>query len=178
MGLNSEGGLFFVSYLDPKVQICKTDLVFEDLFASPDGSFVCGLSGPFLVFWDLDQNGPVDHGPLETPQKFGPQVQKIKLGKGHCIILTDLGEVQIWTPKSSSGPLETPTTLKGVKIVDVACGGTVAGMGDAFYLALSDTGLVYSWGDGDFGKLGRGGSDCSKTPRIIDKLQGLNVDKV
>ena len=75
MGLNSEGGLFFVSYLDPKVQICKTDLVFEDLFASPDGSFVCGLSGPYLVFWDLDQNGPVDQGPLET-HKFGPQVQK------------------------------------------------------------------------------------------------------
>ena len=51
-------------------------------------------------------------------------------------------------------------------------------MGDNFYLALSDTGLVYSWGDGDFGKLGRGGSDPSKTPRIVDKLQGLPVEKI
>ena len=177
LGLDSEGGLFFVSYLEPKVQFCKTDLAFEDLFASVDGLFVCGVSGPYLVFWDLDQNSPVDQGPSET-YKLGLQVQKIQVGKGHCIILTEQGEVFIWTPKSTSGPLETPTTLKGVTIVDVACGGTVAGMGDAFYLALSDTGLVYSWGDGDFGKLGRGGSDCSKTPRIVDKLQGLNVDKV
>ena len=107
------------------------------------------------------------------------------MAKGHCIILTDLGEVYIWTPRSQNGPqrvsspLETQTpsivtTLKGVKIIDVACGGSIS-MGDQFYLALSDTGLVYSWGDGDFGKLGRGGSDPSKTPRIVEKLQGLQV---
>ena len=112
MGLNSEGGLFFVSYLDPKVQICKTDLVFEDLFASPDGSFVCGLSGPYLVFWDLDQNGPVDQGPLET-HKFGPQVQKVQVGKGHCIILTVLVR-SIFGPQSLQvDPWRPPPPSKG-----------------------------------------------------------------
>lgn len=36
----------------------------------------------------------------------------------------------------------------------MACGSR-----DAQTLALSDDGLVWSWGDGDFGKLGRGGSE-------------------
>lgn len=37
----------------------------------------------------------------------------------------------------------------GVRVTDVACG-----CGDAQTLAVTDNGLVYSWGDGDYGKLG------------------------
>jgi len=37
---------------------------------------------------------------------------------------------------------------------------------------------VWSWGDGDYGKLGRGGSDGCKTPKLIEKLQDLDVVKV
>jgi E3 ubiquitin-protein ligase HERC2 len=40
------------------------------------------------------------------------------------------------------------------------------------------TGAVYSWGDGDYGKLGRGGSDGCKTPKVIEKLMGQDVVKV
>ena len=40
------------------------------------------------------------------------------------------------------------------------------------------TGGVYSWGDGDYGKLGRGGSDGCKSPKLIEKLSGLDVIKV
>lgn len=29
------------------------------------------------------------------------------------------------------------------------------------------SGAVWSWGDGDFGKLGRGGSEGSKSPKVI-----------
>ncbi|KAL1138807.1 hypothetical protein AAG570_008869, partial [Ranatra chinensis] len=61
----------------------------------------------------------------------------------------------------------------GQHIVDVACGS-----GDAQTLAVTDTGLVYSWGDGDYGKLGRGGSDGSKLPKLIERLQGIHVTRV
>jgi len=37
---------------------------------------------------------------------------------------------------------------------------------------------VWSWGDGDYGKLGRGGSDGCKTPKLIEKLQDLDIVKV
>jgi len=50
--------------------------------------------------------------------------------------------------------------------MDVACGS-----GDAQTIAVTDSGNVYSWGDGDYGKLGRGSSDGSKVPKLVDKLQ-------
>ena len=53
-----------------------------------------------------------------------------------------------------------------MRVLDVSCGS-----GDAQTLAVTDSGSVYSWGDGDYGKLGRGGSDGSKVPKLIDKLQ-------
>ena len=64
----------------------------------------------------------------------------------------------------------------GVKVIDISCGGCLQ-IGDAFFMALTETGLVYSWGDADFGKCGRG-SEVTKTPRIIEKLQGLQVEKI
>lgn len=39
--------------------------------------------------------------------------------------------------------------LKDYFIVDIACGS-----GDAQTLAVTNTGLVFSWGDGGYGKLG------------------------
>ncbi|CAJ0961826.1 unnamed protein product, partial [Ranitomeya imitator] len=65
------------------------------------------------------------------------------------------------------------TGLKGLKVVDVSCGS-----GDAQTLAVTENGQVWSWGDGDYGKLGRGGSDGCKTPKLIEKLQDLDIIKV
>ena len=40
------------------------------------------------------------------------------------------------------------------------------------------TGTVWSWGDGDYGKLGHGGNDGCKVPKVIDKLQSFGVMRV
>ena len=53
-------------------------------------------------------------------------------------------------------------SLAGVHIVHVQCGSE-----DAHTLALDDTGRVWSWGDGEYGKLGRGGADSCKVPKVI-----------
>ena len=45
-------------------------------------------------------------------------------------------------------------------------------------LRLLISGAVYSWGDGDYGKLGRGGSDGCKAPKVIERLMGQDVIKV
>lgn len=58
-------------------------------------------------------------------------------------------------------------------IVKIACGS-----GDAHSLCITSQGKVYSWGDGDYGKLGRGGSDGSKIPRLVEKLQNVEVKEV
>lgn len=63
--------------------------------------------------------------------------------------------------------------LQDYKVIDVACGS-----GDAQTLCVTDDDNVWSWGDGDYGKLGRGGSDGCKVPLKIDSLAGLGVIKV
>ena len=45
-------------------------------------------------------------------------------------------------------------TLKDEKVTCIACGS-----GDAQTLCSVASGGVYSWGDGDYGKLGRGGNE-------------------
>ena len=64
-------------------------------------------------------------------------------------------------------------SLNGENVIQVACGSR-----DAQTLCLTDEGLVYSWGDGDFGKLGRGGSDGCSVPRLVEKLNGHNIIKI
>ena len=63
--------------------------------------------------------------------------------------------------------------LAGQRVIQVALGSR-----DAQTLALTDKGIVYSWGDGDFGKLGRGGSEGCSTPHQIDRLSNLDVSQI
>lgn len=63
--------------------------------------------------------------------------------------------------------------LQGHRVIDVACGS-----GDAQTLCLTDDDMVWSWGDGDYGKLGRGGSDGCKIPMKVKQFtqrSGLEV---
>lgn len=55
--------------------------------------------------------------------------------------------------------------LQGHRVIDVACGS-----GDAQTLCLTDDDMVWSWGDGDYGKLGRGGSDGCKIPMKVRRI--------
>ena len=64
-------------------------------------------------------------------------------------------------------------SLVGQRVVQVACGSR-----DAQTLALTDEGLVYSWGDGDFGKLGRGGSEGCSIPHNVERLNGQGVVQI
>ncbi|KAH3837497.1 hypothetical protein DPMN_110888 [Dreissena polymorpha] len=49
---------------------------------------------------------------------------------------------------------------------------------DGHTLALSRNGEVFSWGDGDYGKLGHGNNSTQKFPKLIAGLSGIMVKQV
>lgn len=63
--------------------------------------------------------------------------------------------------------------LLGHRVIQVACGSR-----DAQTLALTEDGFVFSWGDGDFGKLGRGGSEGCFIPHQVERLNNVGVIQI
>ncbi|XP_043927990.1 E3 ubiquitin-protein ligase HERC2 [Protopterus annectens] len=163
--------------------------------AHPDGQHYLALSGTGEVFsWGCGEGGRLGHGDtvsLEEPKVIaafagkqpGKQIVHIACGSTYSAAVSADGELYTWGRgnygRLGHGSSEDQTVpmlvsgLMGLKVIDVSCGS-----GDAQTLAVTDNGQVWSWGDGDYGKLGRGGSDGCKTPKLIEKLQDLDIVKV
>ncbi|XP_067888501.1 probable E3 ubiquitin-protein ligase HERC1 isoform X5 [Heterodontus francisci] len=76
--------------------------------------------------------------------------------------------------QGNSDDLHTPTVIAAlqgyvVKHLATSCGS------DGHSMALTESGEVFSWGDGDYGKLGHGNSERQRRPRQIEALQGEDV---
>uniref|UniRef100_A0A1A8PRE6 E3 ubiquitin-protein ligase HERC2 n=3 Tax=Nothobranchius rachovii TaxID=451742 RepID=A0A1A8PRE6_9TELE len=155
------------------------------------GKHCLALSSEGEVYsWGEAEDGKLGHGnrsPCDRPRVIeslrGVEVVDIAAGGAHSACITASGELFTWG-KGRYGRLghgdsedqlkpKLVDALQGHRVIDVACGS-----GDAQTLCLTDDDMVWSWGDGDYGKLGRGGSDGCKVPMKIDCLTGLGVLKV
>lgn len=140
--------------------------------------------------WGEGEDGKLGHGNrlnLDKPKLIevlrSKKIRDIACGSSHSAAITSSGELYTWGlgEYGRLGHGDNVTQLKpkqvkalvGHRIVQVACGSR-----DAQTLALSDEGLVFSWGDGDFGKLGRGGSEGCTVPHNIERLNSLGVIQI
>ncbi|XP_037554244.1 E3 ubiquitin-protein ligase HERC2 [Nematolebias whitei] len=197
--LSSSGAVYTQNYkstaLAPMLVYGLSSRKILKLAAHPDGQHYLALSSNGEVFsWGCGDGGRLGHGDtsyLEEPtmiaafsgKQNGKHVVHVACGSTYSAAITSDGELFTWGRgnygRLGHGSSEDQTipmlviALKGHKVVDVACGS-----GDAQTLAVTENGQVWSWGDGDYGKLGRGGSDGCKTPKLVEKLQDLDIVKV
>ena len=155
------------------------------------GKHCLALSGDGDVFsWGEGDDGKLGHdnkNSCDRPRVIealrGKDIVDISCGGAHSAAITSTGELYTWG-KGRYGRLghgdsddqmkpKLVEALLGYRVVDVACGS-----GDAQTLAITDDDNVWSWGDGDYGKLGRGGSDGCKVPMKVESLAGLGAIKV
>ncbi|CAH1776574.1 unnamed protein product, partial [Owenia fusiformis] len=155
------------------------------------GKHCLALSSEGEVYsWGEAEDGKLGHGnrsPCDRPRVIeslrGKEIVGIAAGGAHNACITASGELYTWG-KGRYGRLghgdsedqakpKLVESLKGYRVIDVACGS-----GDAQSLCITDNDCVWSWGDGDYGKLGRGGSDGCKVPTKVDVLMGVGVIKV
>lgn len=111
------------------------------------------------------------------------RIRDIACGSSHSAAITSAGELYTWGlgEYGRLGHGDNFTQLKpklvqallGHRVVQVACGSR-----DAQTLALTEDGLVFSWGDGDFGKLGRGGSEGCFVPHQVERLNDVGVIQI
>eukprot|EP01025_Chloroclados_australasicus_P025419 TRINITY_DN2539_c0_g1_i1.p2 TRINITY_DN2539_c0_g1~~TRINITY_DN2539_c0_g1_i1.p2 ORF type:complete len:402 (-),score=54.71 TRINITY_DN2539_c0_g1_i1:677-1882(-) len=110
------------------------------------------------------------------------QVVGIACGSAHSAALIDNGMVLTWG-RGEDGQLghgdaedrTTPTVVAGltdVKPQSIVCG--------AEFMAIlcADEPQVYSWGWGDFGRLGHGNNEDSLIPRPLPFFQGIRIQQV
>ncbi|XP_011304625.1 E3 ubiquitin-protein ligase HERC2 [Fopius arisanus] len=169
----------------------KKNPVISSIASHPDGKHYLALTEEGLTYsWGSGDGGRLGHGntiDYENPKVVEALADKsitfIACGSNYSAAVTATGELYTWgrgnygrLGNGNCDDVMVPTlvtALNGHVVVYVACGS-----GDSQTLCVTASGIVFSWGDGDYGKLGRGGSDGSKIPKIVDKLLDVNVTKV
>ncbi|XP_031621811.1 probable E3 ubiquitin-protein ligase HERC2 [Contarinia nasturtii] len=140
--------------------------------------------------WGEGEDGKLGHNnriTLDKPKLIealrSKRIRDIACGSSHSAAITASGELYCWGlgEYGRLGHGDNLTQLKpklvqallGRRVVQVACGSR-----DAQTLALTEDGVVFSWGDGDFGKLGRGGSEGCFIPQPIERLSDVGVIQI
>nr|CAD7453257.1 unnamed protein product [Timema tahoe] len=191
-GTNGRLGLGHSNNISSPRQITAlAQYVVKKVSVHSGGKHAMALTLDGKVFsWGEGEDGKLGHNnrlsvdkPCLVEAFKSKRVRDIACGSNHSAAIMSSGELYTWGlgEYGRLGHGDNITQLKpklvkgllGVRVVQVACGSR-----DAQTLALSDEGMVFSWGDGDFGKLGRGGSDGCSTPHNVERLNNMGVCQI
>jgi uncharacterized repeat protein (TIGR02543 family) len=113
---------------------------------------------------------------LESMIGLDDQVIQVSLGKSHSAALTKNGKVYTWG-LNNNGQLGNGTYHDSYFPVDITAGLPVddkviqISLGTAHTAALTESGALYTWGQGNKGQLGLNSSGGANTPRkIMDRF--------
>jgi len=163
----------------------KKKLIIDDVWAGSYCTFIRAQETGYIHVFGLNNYNQL--GLASQDARFQPEVsvgfkgrrwQSISCGQHHTVALDDDGQVYSLGRKeygrlgmgADATDLSVPTliptlnSLKLGKFVEVACG-------EAVSLAVSESGLAYSWGMGTNGQLGNGGEDDLLEPTVIKSKQ-------
>mmetsp|Transcript_14369 Transcript_14369/g.16473 ORF Transcript_14369/g.16473 Transcript_14369/m.16473 type:complete len:593 (+) Transcript_14369:270-2048(+) len=142
-----------------------------------------------LYTWGGGMYGKLGHGNESghsTPKRVeglaGLVVSHIACGSRHTAVITSTGALYTWGDKENGvaghGDVEghqyTPKLLErlaGKRIVQLSACGFHTG-------CLTDTGELYTWGEGKFGRLGHGAERNCHAPRLVEALLGKRPRQV
>lgn len=122
----------------------------------------------------------------ETPTQVPgiSDIVQIAAGKHHSIVLNRNGEVFTWGDKGALGhpkaqwwhlnqePCPVPTKVKSLSQIKAIAAG------DLHCIALSEKGEVFSWGNGEHGRLGHGGAGYKTEPERITAFDGITIQSI
>lgn len=155
------------------------------LAAHCEGKHYMAMDNCGYVFaWGCAEGGRLGIGEVsvsyvETPTHIrsldDKMVEEIFCGCTYSAAITTSGQLYTWgrgtygrLGHGNSDDKLTPTlvqALEDYRVVDVALGS-----GDSHTLCLTEDGLIFAWGDGDYGKLGNGSCNGSQLPILISNL--------
>lgn len=111
----------------------------------------------------------------------GKHVKQVACGGFHTAAVLDTGEVYTWGggehgqlghgDKVNTVIPARVESLADKVVVQITCGWSHT-------IALTDTGDVYAWGNGDHGKLGDNDTNKVALPKLVDGLEGKRVTSV
>lgn len=169
---------------------------------NPHGSHLLALTNAGCVYsWGDDGvGGRLGHGDekphagatLKKIEYFGrgagTRIVRVACGSDYSAAVSAVGALFTWgcgnygvLGHNSSKDQHLPKLVNGlidVHVVEVACGSSGDESSGAHTLALTDTGEVWSWGDGEHGKLGSGRNENVRAPRKLNDLSDVEVCKV
>jgi RCC1 and BTB domain-containing protein len=126
-----------------------------------------------------ERNQPIPkmiQGPLS-----GKHVAQVVCGGFHTAAITNDGELYTWGggehgqlghgDKVNKTVPWLVSSLSKLNLVQITCGWSHT-------VALTDNGEVFTWGNGDHGKLGHGSSTKVTTPKQVESLRGVHVCRI
>lgn len=144
------------------------------------------LDGGEVYSWGDGKFGRLGHGSESTlgvpriiDRLRGVRITQVSCGGFHTAAVCEEGQCYTWGggEHGQLGHGDKSNRLEPHLVVGLppSRGRTIVACGWSHTVALTVTGEVFAWGNGDHGKLGLGDASKVSTPRAVESLRGLKV---